>query len=183
MKRTLFYTVVCLVALLAFSSCLSDEEKNANKYADWRETNESFVQNCELEMDSIGNRKYTRIVPLWSPSIYVLMKWHNDRTLTEKNLVPLANSTVDVVYQGRLYDGAEFDNSFSQTDSVYRTKPYLNVAGFWTALSQMHVGDSVTVVIPWQAGYGATGNSSIKPYSALVFDLKLKAIPHYQTES
>ena len=50
---------------------------------------------------------------------------------------------------------------------------------------QMHVGDSAQIVIPYQQAYGSTGSMRngiyvIKPFSTLVFNLKLVDIPYYE---
>ena len=49
------------------------------------------------------------------------------------------------------------------------------VKGWADLLMQMHEGDSWVVAIPWQLGYGQTGQASggIAPYSTLFFRLKL----------
>lgn len=169
----------CLVLPLA--SCLDDD--NLKDYGEWKEKNEEFILEKQYSMSADGSYVYERINAGWAPDIFVLMKWHNDRLLTEKNLVPLDNSTVDVKYQVMLMDSTIMDSSYSRTDSVYTSQPYKNIPGFWLALTNMHVGDSVTVIIPWQAAYGSTGSGDIKPYSALIFDMKLKGIPYYQTPS
>ncbi len=186
--RRIIYLLVGAATLLSLSSCLkeSEEETNEEKYKQWKLDNEAFIQNASLQRDEQGEPFYTRAVPVWAPQIYALLRWHNDRSLTADSLRPLSNSTVNVIYSGELYDGTEFDNSYSMTtngDSIYQTQPQTNIPGFWIALENMHVGDSVTAVVPWQAGYGYTGTSGIKPFSTLVFHIKLKSIVHYQTPS
>ena len=99
-------------------------------------------------------------MPDWASGIYVLMKWHNDRSLTADKLVPLDNSTCEVKYLGELIDDTQFDSSFAQVDSVYKTQPYKTYRVLRAALTSMHVGDSVTVVIPWRAAYGSYGSGS-----------------------
>jgi hypothetical protein len=51
------------------------------------------------------------------------------------------------------------------------------VEGWGDILQQMHIGDTWLVAIPWQAGYGMTGNTSstapIDPYSSLFFRIEL----------
>lgn len=44
----------------------------------------------------------------------------------------------------------------------------------------MRVGDSARIVIPYNLGYGSSNSGVIKPYSTLVFDLKLVDIPYYE---
>ena len=46
----------------------------------------------------------------------------------------------------------------------------------------MHVGDSCTVIIPYQQAYGSTKRSDVLiPYSSLMFDVKLVNIYKYKT--
>ncbi len=179
MKR--FLPLFCgAMMLLPLASCLDDDDKD--RYADWKKENEEYALKAEIERNADGTPVYTKVVPDWASGIYVLMKWHNDRSLTADKLVPLDNSTCEVKYLGELIDDTQFDSSFAQVDSVYKTQPYKNIPGFWAALTSMHVGDSVTVVIPWQAAYGSSGSGSkIKPYSTLIFHLKLKGISSYET--
>ena len=47
------------------------------------------------------------------------------------------------------------------------------VDGFATALMHMHPGDHWMVYIPYQLGYGTTGNGSIPAYSMLRFEIAL----------
>lgn len=184
--RHLIFAVLAAACLVPLTSCLkeSELETNEQKYKEWKQENELFVQNASLERDENGNPFYTRVVPKWAPQIFALMHWHNDRSLTADSLRPLSNSTVNVIYSGELCDGTEFDNSYKMTvngDSIFQTTPQSSIPGFWLALENMHVGDSVTAVVPWQAAYGYTGSSTIKPFSTLVFHIKLKSIVHYQT--
>lgn len=169
-----------LLPALALSSCLGDD---SDPYKDWRHANNKYLQEKENSIVD-GKMEYNRISPSWQPGAYVLMKWHNDRALTEKNLVPLFNSTVDMKYELELVDGQKIEDSYSATtgDSIFQTKASEVVVGWQIAMMQMHVGDSVTLIVPWQYGYGATTNGNIKAYSTLIFHMKLKGIPYYQRE-
>lgn len=173
--------MAALLPIMALASCLGDDS-DPNKQ--WRQTNTKYVEEKESSIVD-GRMEYTRVSPAWQQGAYVLMKWHNDRALTEKNLVPLFNSTVDVKYDLQLVDGTQVDDSYGALtgDSTFQVKPTEVVVGWQIALMQMHVGDSVTLIVPWQYGYGASGNSNIKGYSTLIFHMKLKGIPYYQRES
>lgn len=169
-----------LLALLPFAltSCLGDDD-NSVDYSEWIEQNESYLSEKAADSD------YEKIVPSWCPGVYILAKWHNDRSLTAGNLVPMDNSTVDVTYKAEYVNGVVLDTSFKNTaygDSIYRCKPLDNIVGFWTMLTNMHVGDSVTCVIPMNAAYGAT-STSVVPYSTLVYHMKLKRIHAFEIAS
>ena len=96
----------------------------------------------------------------------------------------MSNSTIDMKYHGRLITGEAFDSSYLRTqprDSIFRTKLNNTINGWIIGVSQMHIGDSCTIVIPYLQGYGASGSGSgIKPYSNLIFDVKLVDIPGYE---
>jgi len=47
------------------------------------------------------------------------------------------------------------------------------VDGFSTALQRMQVGDKLEVWMPWKLAYGESGNSTIKGYTTLVFEIEL----------
>ncbi len=168
-----------LGALALLSGCLGKNE--STDYTEWRSLNEAYVTAAQDSLTDAGTPVYTKVTPGWAPTAWVLMKWHNDRALTEEALSPRDNSTVDVIYSVRNINGKLIDSSWAKRDSIYRTRPCNNIVGFWHALTEMHVGDHATVVIPWTAGYGAYGSGSISPYSTLIFDLRLKAIEGYET--
>ncbi|MDE7096656.1 MAG: FKBP-type peptidyl-prolyl cis-trans isomerase, partial [Muribaculaceae bacterium] len=166
------------------ASCLGDDNKKVD-YSEWINLNETYLIQVEDSVDSAGNKVFEKITPVWAPGtgVYVLAQWHNDRSLTASNLSPMDNSTVDVIYECSYVNGVVLDSSYKNTtygDSIYRCKPSDNIVGFWTMLTEMHVGDSVTCVIPTTAAYGNTSTSVI-PYSALVYKMKLKSIYAYET--
>lgn len=177
MKKLLY--IVPLMAML-FTACIDDEE--VTDYSAWKQQNEEFVTKMEALTEN-GEKVYTKISPVWAPSDYVLIKWHNDRKLTEKNLKPLSNSTVNIKYEMEDCEGESLGNSYSMTsygDSIYQSMPNQNITGMWIALTNMHVGDSVTMVIPAGSAYGASSTGSILPYSALVYHVKMKGVPKYE---
>ena len=163
------------------TSCLNDDnDKNSFDLDAWKFQNETYFTRMQDTIGADGNNVYEKIEPVWAPGVSILAQWHNDRSQTASNLVPMDNSTVEVKYEGRYINGTVFQNSYSLADSVYSCKPSSLIVGFWTVLTTMHVGDSVTCVIPTNAGYG-TISSSIIPYSTLIFDIKLKSIKAYET--
>ncbi len=175
--KKLFYTVIMVVvAVTMLESCLG--ESIQDQYKDWRETNDKWYQ------QQASSGQYTRLIASWDPSAQVLVRWHNDTMITKNNLKPLITSTVDVKYHLSLQDGTPVDSSYYLTtpaDSIYRSKLNQNVEGWMIALTHMHVGDSCTVIIPYQQGYGSTKKSDILlPYSNLIFNVKLVDIYKYK---
>ena len=175
MKKLPIFLLICL--LIGIVAC-KETEDYWTQYEQWRETNESWFIEQLGAKDEKGNPIYTKVVPSWDHSIYVLMKYYNDTSLNRDAQSPYQTSTVDVIYKGMLYDGTPFDSSYLRTDSIYRTQVKQNIKGWIIALEQMKVGDSCRVIIPQTLGYGAQYMSSlILPYTTLVFDMKLVDIP------
>lgn len=180
-RRYFFPLVSSLFLASGLTSCLGDDD-NSYDYKDWINQNETYLAEKEAAVDASGKKLFEKVVPSWCPGVYVLSQWHNDRSKTAANLVPMDNSTVDVIYECLYVNGTVLDSSYSNTtygDSVYRCKPSDNIVGFWTMLTNMHVGDSVTCVIPMNAAYGVS-STRVVPYSTLIYNMKLKAIHAYE---
>lgn len=185
MKKIPFIALLGIVITWAFTACNDDNESNWEEYREWREANNSWLDEMKSLIDpETGELFYQTVTPVYDNTSWVLMHWYNDRSATADNLVPLYTSTVDVKYIGRTYDDEAFDSSYLNTtygDSIYRTSLGNVINGWGIALQQMHVGDSVDVIIPYALAYGTSGSSSINPYSNLKFSIKLVDIPYYQT--
>ncbi len=176
MKKFFYTVIMAVVAITMLDSCLG---KNVyDEYKDWREKNDEWYD------QQVASKQYTLITANWDPSAQVLIRWHNDTMLTKDNLKPLLSSTVDVKYHLRLYDNTPVDSSYLKTspaDSIYRTMVSSNVEGWMIALTHMHVGDSCTIIVPYHQGYGSSRqNEILKPYSTLIFDMKLVDIYKYK---
>ena len=186
MRKFALIFIALLLAAPVLTSCLSnDDEQNVwEEYAAWREANEAWLEEMTLRTDDNGDPYYKTVRGAWDYYSYVLIHYYNDTTITRGNLSPHYTSTVDVIYRGHLYDGTPFDSSYLNTspaDSVYRTGLEDVITGWVVALSDMHVGDSCEVIIPYQSGYNANGSGAVLPYSCLVFDMKLVGVPFYET--
>ncbi len=165
------------------SSCSSNNEDYWSEYAEWREANNAWIEAKAAQKTADGKDYYTKVVPSWNSQAYVLMHYYNDTMLTKDNLKPLYTSTCDVKYHGSLYNGTAFDSSYLSTqpaDSLYRSYLPNMVQGWSIALQKMHIGDSCQIIIPYSYGYGAASQGTIKPYSHLVFNIKLVGIPGYE---
>lgn len=167
---------------VATTSCNDKNENTWDTYEKWRKANVAYYDSLKYQIED-GRNVYSTLVPAWNTSAEVLIRYLNDRKLTEGNLSPLLTSTVDVKYIGRLYNKVPFDSSYNLTangDSIYRTKVNSLIQGWTIALQDMRVGDSVEIVIPYTQGYGGAQTGGIPPYSTLVFNLKLVDIPYYE---
>lgn len=186
MKKLLLYigSFMALMSLASVSVSCNDDNKNTwDDYEKWRNANTSYYDEQKYSFDENGNPEYLTVVAPWNPGAEVLVKYLNDRSKTEGNLTPLLTSTVDVKYRGSLYNGVAFDSSYLRTspaDSIFRTVLSATIEGWWIALTDMRVGDSARVIIPYNVGYGSSITASIPPFSTLVFDVKLVDIPYYE---
>lgn len=167
--------------LLALTGCgLDSDDSDIQDSKEWRNKNTAYLIEAESKTEG-ETKEYEKVTPSWMPTGYVLMKWHNDRELTKDNLVPLYNSTVEMIYDGELITGTVFDRSSNNfADAIFRAQPSQTIAGMAIALTNMHVGDSVTAIIPYELGYGANGSGSIRGYSTLIFHMRLKGIAAYE---
>ena len=96
---------------------------------------------------------------------------------------------VSVHYAGRLLDGSPFDDSYK------RGQPFSFplgggrvIKGWDEGIAYLNVGDSATLIIPSELGYGAADRPTIPANSTLIFDVQLmdvkkvvKPVP-YKTE-
>ena len=90
--------------------------------------------------------------------------------------VPLENQTVQVNYEGRLIDGTVFDASSKHDTKPSEFKPTQVIKGWTEALTMMPVGSKWQLFIPYYLAYGEKNTGTIKPYSALIFDVELVGI-------
>lgn len=186
MKKFPFIILLLSFVLTGLMSCVGNESDDYwKKYKKWREANQLWLEEQGTLKNADGTNYYEVLHPVWDERSYVYIHYYNDRELTKDNLSPLYTSTVDVKYIGYLYDGTPFDSSYLSTDpadSILRTKVSGVINGWTIALSDMHVGDSCEVIIPYQYAYGETGYNLIQPYSALRFKIKLVDIYAYETD-
>ncbi len=184
MKKLPFFFIFTF-AIIAIG-CSSEDENLWEDYAEWRDANDTWVNEQKERLNENGEKYYTTLVPSWDPSQFILIHYFNDRMLTANNPSPYYTSTVDVKYIGWLYNDESFDSSYGNTasygDSLYRTKCNNVIQGWTVALEDMHIGDSCEVIIPYTMAYGAQTSGSILPYSALRFHIKLVDIPYYEVK-
>ena len=85
---------------------------------------------------------------------------------------PSATSTVNVDYAGRLTDGTQFDANNGAAINLGQV-----IKGWQEIIPMMTEGDSWTVYIPSELGYGEAGGGQVIPGNAvLVFDITLNSV-------
>ena len=190
MKKLPVYLFLALLVGVAIG-CSSDNKETESdiwsKYEDWRKANDEWLATESQRTNPDGTPYYQRLSASWDPDAYVLIRYCNDTTLTRGNLRPFSTSWVDVKYRGRLYNDAVFDSSYTQTqhgDSIARFQLTSVVTGWMMGLTNMHVGDSVELVIPYEQGfYAQNNNGPIPPYSVLRFNARLVDIPYWEIQN
>lgn len=179
-----FSLMLGVMAALVLASCSKDDDENVwETYAEWRDSNKAWVAEQETLMDEDGVTPfYQKVSPVWNPNEYVLMHWFNNRGETQGNYVPMFTSTVATKYQLFLMDDEKIDSSEELDGGLFYTKVSGVISGWQIALMNMHVGDTVQIVIPYQSAYGSTSQGKIPPYSSLRFNMSLTDIPAYEVK-
>lgn len=90
--------------------------------------------------------------------------------------MPKLTDKVNVHYHGTLTDGTVFDSSVDRGEPI--SFPLNGVIQGWQeGLQLMSVGSKYRLFIPYNLAYGErAAGPTIKPYSALIFDVELLAI-------
>lgn len=88
--------------------------------------------------------------------------------------VPQKDSKVQVIYEGKLVDGTVFDSS-AKTNGGKPTEVRIAtmIPAWQEALVQMPEGSEWELYVPYDQGYGNHDMGVIKPFSALIFKIKL----------
>lgn len=163
------WSIFLLGSLLSITSCLDDPEAIA-----WRKANDEFTQNIKDSSEFKPLEYYDYV--LYGDENYNYL----DHPLTGiyykvlvqgQGAVPLVGQTVEVEYQGSLYDGKVFDSG-SKTVTVGSGV----ISGWSEVLYRMPQGSTWEVVIPYHLGYGESKYGSIPAYSSLIFEMELYSI-------
>lgn len=98
------------------------------------------------------------------------------KVLTEgKGQIPADTSMVEVHYEGRTIDGKVFDSSYERKEPVSLRCNQV-IKGWTEALVNMPVGSEWEVYIPQELAYAEREQGDIKPFSVLIFKIKLISI-------
>lgn len=162
-----------LDGLYGFSSRLTEEEMQAS-YEEYQnylyQVYEEMI--AQLKEDNLkeanefmeSNSTSEGIIGI-NPGVQMLF------THQEDGAIPKDTDTVRVNYTLRTLDGVELERNEDIEFPLDQVIP-----GFTLALTNMHVGDSATVYVHPDYGYGENGAGSIEPNQLLIFDLDLLGI-------
>jgi len=106
-----------------------------------------------------------------------------DNPSAEGALSPVSGEMVRVHYEGKLPNGEVFDSSYDRGQPAEFPSDRL-IRGWVEALPMMRVGETWTLVIPPELGYGPRGTPGgpIGPNEALVFKVELLGLPGREDE-
>lgn len=195
MKKYILLSLLFTQCLLLFTSC--DETEEVNKYADWRNRNEAFIDSLKRVYDAKTDPELIQIIPYAEKNYPIYAK--KLKTVTSGE-TPLYTDSVYTYYRGMLINEAVFG---AATTPRYYTKLYQSldifdknfageepnafesptkflvngvVAGWREVLQRMKVGERWEIYVPWQQGYGSSVSGTIPAYSTLIFDVNLVSI-------
>ncbi len=136
------------------------QDAQADKHKENKEAGEKFLAD---------NSKKDGIVTLESGLQYQVIKPGNGPK-------PTASDKVNVHYHGTLTNGQVFDSSVERGQPI--SFPLNGVIKGWTeGLQYMPVGAKYKFFIPYDLAYGSReAGPTIKPYSALIFEVELLGI-------
>lgn len=100
-------------------------------------------------------------------------------TKTSEGKMAKAGDMVSVHYAGKLVDGTEFDSSFKRNEPLSFNVGIGQVIKGWDeGILLLKEGETATLLIPSELGYGAKGAGGVIPANAwLVFDVELVKVP------
>lgn len=140
----------------------SEKVRKANMsaaYADNKAAGEAFLE---------ANKAVEGVKVTESGLQYKVVKMGNGKK-------PSATDKVKVHYHGTLIDGTVFDSSVDRGEPIVFALNQV-IAGWTEGVQLMPVGSKFTFYIPSELAYGERETGSIKPYSALVFEVELLGI-------
>ena len=96
-------------------------------------------------------------------------------TKKTEGVAPKAGDQVSVHYAGKLIDGTEFDSSFKRNQPIEIGIGMGQVIKGWDeGIMLLKEGETATLLIPSDMGYGASGAGGVIPPNAwLIFDVEL----------
>ncbi len=167
-KDTVIFTEKTLQNFLISYSMKKRAEAEEQRKA---EAKEKYKDNLEAGQKFLSeNSKKEGVITTESGLQYKILKKGTGKT-------PVTSDKVRVEYEGKLIDGTVFDSSYE------RKKPaefgVTRVIKGWTeALQLMKEGSEWELYIPYDLAYGDRATGDIKPFSALIFKVKLlKVLP------
>ncbi|MDR6563663.1 MULTISPECIES: FKBP-type peptidyl-prolyl cis-trans isomerase [unclassified Arcicella] len=91
----------------------------------------------------------------------------------------ISGKVAKIKYTGKFLSGEVFDTNVGKTDSLSLTVGSSStsfVTGFVVGINKMKLGEKATLIFRSALGYGSTGNTTIPPYTPLIFEVEIVAL-------
>jgi len=174
MKANQFSILTLCFFCIVLSSCSNtDFDKELAK---WKTNNESYFTNMK---DSTAYTLFTIPSSSGGGSYYYKITTPG----IENSISPVLGDQVVVNYRGQLVNGYVFDQTFTRAviDSTATPRTFYDnqlITGWTDNLIRMKVGETRSIVLPQNLGYGAQGSGPISPYSTTVWVVQLIKVIH-----
>ena len=135
----------------------ADKKKKAEEFA---ANQQKLVDDLKAEMQSTPSGLYYKI------------------TKATNGAAPQRGDEVAVHYAGKLVDGSEFDSSFKRNQPIDIPIGVGQVIKGWDeGIMLLKEGETATLLIPSELGYGSAGAGGVIPPNAwLIFDVELVSV-------
>ena len=135
----------------------ADKKKKAEEFA---ANQQKLVDDLKAEMQVTPSGLYYKI------------------TKTTDGIAPQRGDEVAVHYAGKLVDGSEFDSSFKRNQPIDIPIGVGQVIKGWDeGIMLLKEGETATLLIPSELGYGSAGAGGVIPPNAwLIFDVELVSV-------
>jgi len=135
------------------------QKKSLEQYTNYKRECEKFL---------VDNAKKQGVITTASGLQYEIIK-------KGSGTIPKDNDKVKVHYHGTLIDGTVFDSSVDRKEPIIFQVDQV-IKGWTEALKMMPVGSKYKLYVPQQLAYADAERGKIKPYSMLIFEVKLISI-------
>ena len=169
MSKLIFYSIVFVS--FGITACTTPDDTITDYYSSWRMKNDTFFISMKDSSDYV---LYRIPIARGGSSFYYKIRTQGNLSTVS----PLYSDSVTVNYRGKMINGTIFAETYStilpdSTSKSVTFKANKLIQGWTENLIQMKAGETRTIVIPAELGYGYYGSGPIPPYSTLVFDIQL----------
>lgn len=169
MKKIVYYTLIALLAIVSFSSCLDDNSDEWDKYLEEFEANQKKVY-AQYVADSILITDYLTIndsLATCDEKSGIFFNIIENGTENKPNTY----SIIEVKYQGMLLNGTVFDKT--ETDKTVDLQLNRVITGWQYGIPKIGVGGKIILYLPSFYGYGETKFDAIPANSVLIYEVEL----------
>lgn len=145
-------------SILIFDICLESFEKMTQSERDSAIIN-SYIEDNMLDAYNINNS-----------GVYIDIYHQGD---VDTSSHPSVDNVISIGYKGYLTNGTTFDETGDGQTATFDLSGL--ISGWQIGIPEMSLGDSATILIPSNLGYGASSVGTIPANSVLIFDVFLES--------